>query len=201
MLEIMTVCTGNVCRSPLAALLLLSRCGDLDIRVSSAGTRARDGMRMPQQSIATAVSKGVIAAEAHRHSAHLLTESSLATAHLILAMSRSHRRQIVEIAPHCLRSTFTLREFGRLAGGIPDDVLLAAMAEVQPGQPLAGQLRFKAAVDLIGSRRGVMLPPRAPEDDDVVDPFGRSDEVHQISAAQMEVGLLSVERVLRLSLR
>src|SRR5690606_17245040 len=37
---ILTVCTGNICRSPLAETVLATRLADLDVRVHSAGTQA-----------------------------------------------------------------------------------------------------------------------------------------------------------------
>ena len=46
MIEVLTVCTGNVCRSPLAEALLRERLAPLDIRVRSAGTRALIGSAM-----------------------------------------------------------------------------------------------------------------------------------------------------------
>ena len=113
MLELLTVCTGNICRSPLAEALLRERLAPLDVRVSSAGTRALVGYGMTPEAAQLAADYGVPEVAAHR--ARFLTEGLLETPDLILAMSREHRRAIVDLAPRRLRSTFTLREFARLA--------------------------------------------------------------------------------------
>src|SRR5690606_12746543 len=47
--NILTVCTGNICRSPLAEAVLASRLADLDLRVHSAGTQALVGHGMPPE--------------------------------------------------------------------------------------------------------------------------------------------------------
>ncbi|MGA1827878.1 hypothetical protein [Microbacterium sp.] len=67
----------------------------------------------------------------------------------------------------------------------------AAKAPVQtPGG------RVRAAATLIASRRGMVLPPDKPEDDDVIDPFGRSWQTYELSAAQLTPALDEVVRVL-----
>lgn len=63
-MHILAVCTGNICRSPLAEKVLKHRLADLALSVSSAGTRARAGLPMTPQSIELATARGVPEEEA-----------------------------------------------------------------------------------------------------------------------------------------
>lgn len=196
MLEILTVCTGNICRSPLAAQLLATRLADLDVAVSSAGARAREGMPMTPEAAALAVDRGVDPARTAAHGARYLTPAHVRGADLVLAMARDHRREIVELDPSRLRSAFTAREFARLAADVSDDEVRAATAAAGADP----QERFAAALTVIAGRRGITLPPASPDDDDVVDPYGRSAETYERSAAELEPGLVAVERIVRIAL-
>ena len=73
-----------------------------------------------------AAEMGADADAANAHRSRYLTEADLGSPDLILAMSREHRRRIVELAPARLRSTLTVREFARLAGDAPDAGITAA---------------------------------------------------------------------------
>ncbi len=194
MLEILTVCTGNICRSPLAAQLLTTRLGDLDVTVSSAGARAREGMPMTPEAAALATARGVEAAVTAAHAARYLTAAHVRNADLVLAMARDHRREIVELAPSHMRSTFSIREFARLAADVSDDELRSAAVGT------GARERFAAALAVIAGRRGITLPPASAEDDDVIDPYGRSVATYERSAVELEPGLAAVERVVRLVL-
>ena len=135
-MEILTVCTGNICRSPLAELLLASRLADVGARTRSAGVRAAPAAAMTPEAIALAVANGVAEPAARAHLSRRLTESMLRSPDLILAMDRGHRREIAELAPSRLRSTFTVREFARLASTLSDDELRDAADAAGPA--LAG---------------------------------------------------------------
>lgn len=197
MLEILTVCTGNICRSPLAAQLLATRLADLPVRVSSAGARARDGMPMTPEAADLALARGVDPALVAAHGARYLTPVHVRTADLVLAMARDHRREVVELDPSRMRQAFTAREFARLAADLSDDDLRTAAATAGEGAP--PRERFAAALGAIAGRRGITLPPASPEDDDVIDPYGRSAATYERSAAELEPGLVAVERVVRIA--
>jgi protein-tyrosine phosphatase len=195
-IQILTVCTGNICRSPLAELVLQERLGDVGVRVSSAGIRARQDDRMPQEAVELAVAAGVPAGATAAHGARYLTERLLEGVDLVLAMDREHRRSIVELAPGALRTTLTAREFERLAAATSDD-------EIRAGADAAGDdpgARVRGAVAVLTGQRGLVFPPADPADDDVVDPYRRSRATYARSAAQLLPALGAVERVVRLAL-
>lgn len=194
--EILTVCTGNICRSPLAAQLLTARLRDLGVVATSAGVRARDGAPMTAEAAALAARRGVDPGASAAHRARYLTAAHLAAPVLVLAMARDHRREVVELAPARLRTTFTIREFARLAGDVSDDEIRAASDAAGP-DPTA---RLAAALAVVAGRRGLVVPASSPDDDDVVDPYGRSQTTYDRSLAELEPGVSAVERVFRVSL-
>lgn len=195
MFEIMTVCTGNICRSPLAELLLRTRLADIDVRVHSAGTRGLPSAPMTDEAIQLAVARGVSPADAAAHRSQYLTERHLQSPDLILAMSREHRRAVAELAPSRLRSTFTVREFARLAAGLSDEAIVSAADAAGP----EGSARVRAASALIAAQRGLAESPLIAEDDDVIDPYRRSWKTYELSASQLDPAIDQVVRVVRLA--
>src|SRR5690606_26956407 len=120
--RIITVCTGNICRSPLAEQLLKSALRGVEhIEFDSAGTQAMVDNPMPEYSLAIAKNNEVSDAELHR--GKQLLEAHLDSADLILAMDRGHRRKIVELSPRATRKVFTVREFKRLIDVTTDEHL------------------------------------------------------------------------------
>lgn len=194
--EILTVCTGNICRSPLAEVLLRTRLAPLGVQVASAGTHGLDGYGMTPEAQRLAADLGVGAELASAHRARYLTGAELGTPDLILAMSREHRRRIVELEPSRLRSAFTVREFARLAADTPDDDIVADAAVAGP----EASTRLRAAVAAVAAMRGMSAPPADPADDDVIDPYRRPWETYQLSAQQLVPAVDQVVRVVTLAL-
>ncbi|MEO6827174.1 MAG: low molecular weight phosphatase family protein [Microbacteriaceae bacterium] len=175
---ILTVCSGNICRSPLAEQLLrvgLAEWPKVEIR--SAGTFAIAGDAMPREAAALSVRYG---GDPSGHRASPLVQAQIRTADLVLGMARSHRREVVQLVPSSSRSVFTLREFARLAAGAPDEDFdeIAAL----PADDVIG--RWRAAVEVAASRRGLERPAR-PEDDDVIDPYRGDQSLYDLSAEQL----------------
>ncbi|RLK47966.1 low molecular weight phosphatase family protein [Microbacterium telephonicum] len=194
-MELMTVCTGNICRSPLAQLILATRLRDLGASVHSAGVRGLPAAVMTPEAIDLALESGVSEADADAHRSRYLTEAMLSAPDLILAMTRDHRRELAELAPARLRSTFTVREFARLAASL-DDTTIASSAAAAGSDPSA---RLRAAAAAVAGQRGLAIPPADPADDDVIDPYRREWSVYQRSAQQLLPALDQVERVVRLA--
>ena len=194
--EILTVCTGNICRSPLAAVLLQQALAPLGARVTSAGTQGLDAAPMTPEAQRLAVELGADAAAVDAHRSRYLTEFELSSPDLILAMSREHRRRIVELAPARLRQTFTVREFARLAADTADD-------DIRGAADAAGtdaSARVRAAVAAVAGMRGMSAPPADPAEDDVIDPYRRSWETYQRSAGQLAPAVAETVRVLTVAL-
>jgi protein-tyrosine phosphatase len=178
--HILTVCSGNICRSPMAEQLLRAGLSDYPgITVTSAGTVGLVGEPMDQRAVDLAVSLGVT--DAADHVARELNEQQIREADVVFAMSREHRRAIVQLHPRASRYTFTIREFARIAAEVTDADLTDAT--LLPRDEVAG--RFAAAVEAAASLRGIVTPLLDAEDDDVVDPYRRSDDVYALSGKQL----------------
>lgn len=194
MFEILTVCTGNICRSPLAELLLRQRLEGLPGLIHSAGTYDLGASPMTAEAQRLAVLNGASPEAASAHRSTALTELQLQSPDLILVMTREHRRQVLELAPARMRTTFTIRELARLAVGATDAEIRAAAD--QAGSDASARLRAAAA--RIASRRGMADPPATPESDDVVDPYRRSWQTYELSASQLVPAVDQIVRVVRL---
>jgi len=191
---ILTVCTGNICRSPMAEVLLRARLEPFGVRVHSAGTHGLvdHEMTAPAQELAVALGANADAAAAHR--ARYLIEPLLTESDLVLAMAREHRSHVVQMVPNALRRTFTVREFARLASTLSSDDARSA-ADAAGEAPGA---RLRAAAIAVTGQRG--LSPALPDEDDVIDPYRRSRETYELSASQLAPALDDVERIVRAAL-
>lgn len=190
-LTILTVCTGNICRSPLAEVLLRRALEPRGVRVHSAGTHALVGHGMPEPALELAAQHGADPAVAGAHQARYLVEPLLADADLVLTMAREHRSHVVKMMPSMLRRTFTVREFARLASTLDTEAARAAAAE----QGGTAAERFGAVLRAVNDQRG--LTPASPDDDDVIDPYRRSRDTYALSGSQLTPALTEVERMVR----
>lgn len=188
---ILFVCTGNICRSPMGEVLLRARLSDLNVRVHSAGTHALVDHGMTEQAQQLAVGLGAQAELAAAHRAQLLVQPLLRDADLILTMSREHRTHSVQLMPDVLKRVFTLREFARLASTLSTEE--ARAAAVAAGTSPRDRLR--AVVNAVSTQRG--MTTAAPDDDDVIDPYRRSQKTYELSASQLAPAAEEVVRVVR----
>mgnify|MGYP001607723255 CR=1 FL=1 len=156
--RILAVCTGNICRSPAVERLLAARLGP-GYAVASAGTRALVGSPIDTQIVRLLGAAHVSAAG---FSARQLTSDLVREADLVLTLKREHRSAVVRLAPAALRTTFTLRELGRL-------LTVADLAHL-PTDPQARVAELAARAR--AARADASARPATPEDDDVVDPYG-----------------------------
>ncbi len=95
--RILLVCTGNICRSPLAAALLergLAERAIEGISISSAGTGAWDGAPVSEGAYLVGLERGL---DLSGHRARLLTRELVEEADLILTMARHHRARVDEL--------------------------------------------------------------------------------------------------------
>jgi protein-tyrosine-phosphatase len=95
--RILLVCTGNICRSPLAAALLeraLAERGTAGLDVSSAGTGAWDGAPVSEGAYLVGLERGL---DLSGHRARLLTRELVEQADLVLTMARHHRARVDEL--------------------------------------------------------------------------------------------------------
>lgn len=149
-MRVLTVCTGNVCRSVFAQRLLQSALSG-DYRVSSAGTGARHQHGVPRQIEERLASRGL---SAEGHAPRQLTAEMIDDADLILTATVEHRKAVLDLVPLALRRTFTMLEAA------------AASAVAVPKSEQAPELIRALARARSAVASGTVV--------DVADPFGRS---------------------------
>ncbi|MBI1758751.1 MAG: DUF4012 domain-containing protein [Actinobacteria bacterium] len=169
--RILVVCTGNVCRSPLAERLIRSWLTALPgdhagrFAVTSAGTRGLVGRAMDPRSARVCE---VFGASAEGFTGRALDVGQLLTADLVLTAGREHRAEAVRRCPAVHPRVFTIREFGRLVAAIPAAELPATTDPVE---------RARLLVEAARSRRGTARATD-PAEDDVIDPTGDVEELY-----------------------
>jgi len=91
--SVLFVCTGNTCRSPLAAVMArrLAAARGLDLLFSSAGTSASDGAPASDGSILVGLEREL---DLSTHRSRILTRELVAEATLVLGMSGHHVAQV-----------------------------------------------------------------------------------------------------------
>jgi protein-tyrosine phosphatase len=176
-LDVLLVCTGNICRSPMAAGLLEERGRMLPapLRVRSAGIAAARG-QPPTSEAAAAIAELGADILSHR-SAQLGPEA--AQADLVLAMAAGHREEIRRRAPQASARTFTLKELAGLLRKLP-----------LPDQPPSR----KAALARIAEadRLRAAGPPEG--ETDVSDPLGLSLEAYRAAAWEIDAAVHEIMR-------
>jgi protein-tyrosine-phosphatase len=106
------VCTGNMCRSPMAEVMLkdqLRRDGKENLyRVHSAGTWTTDSQPASRLAMEAVQELGL---DLSAHRTHLLTADDVHEASLILVMARDHKEALVAEFPEAGQKIFLLSEF------------------------------------------------------------------------------------------
>lgn len=96
MFNIVTVCTGNICRSPMAHALLLAELADAglqdQVHVSSAGISDEEHGNPVDPRAVTVLSRNDL--ELPNHQAHRITDEELRDADLLLAMTAAHQAEL-----------------------------------------------------------------------------------------------------------
>jgi len=104
--RLLTVCTGNICRSPVAEAAL--REFYPKGQVSSAGLHALVGRDIDPDSASAAGHFGI---SLQTHRARQFTQDLARDVDMILVMESSHRNEIMSRWPHLLGKTFLLGHF------------------------------------------------------------------------------------------
>ena len=168
--RILTVCTGNVCRSPLLERLLQrgldEAYGAGAVEVISAGTGALVDHPMDERSAAVLARLG---GDPTGFVARHLVPREVASADLIITATREHRALAVRAAPRALRRAFTLGELAFILEHLgPERWPTAA----DPGE------RIEQLTSTATEHRG-QVRPASWDDFDLADPYRRADAAYE----------------------
>jgi protein-tyrosine phosphatase len=179
--RVLYVCTGSVCRSPIAERLtrleLHRRLGDgaERIAVRSAGTWGHVGAPMEAHAATVLAEYG---ADPEGFLGRELLDEYVIEADLVLTATRDHRAQVISMGHAAGLRTFTLKEFTRLVRAIDPATL-----------PDGGVIdRARALVRAAAALRGWLLAPSA-EADEVYDPYGAPVTVFRHIGAEIHSAL------------
>lgn len=187
-LSILTVCTGNICRSPLAEYFLRDALDCEHFEIASAGTHAVVGGVVPGQQINIAAKYGLETINEHR--GRQISEKDIHEADLILTASLRHRRYVVRTVPAAANKSFTMREYAYLVSHVQESDL----AELFSGQKQNLVLAVVAAHQL----RGTVTRLSRESAYDVVDPYGENRRTYRKSADQLIEANVAIVQFLEL---
>ena len=166
-LRVLSVCVGNICRSPVSEFLLRQEFGDR-VESTSAGTHALVDEPVYPPMAVRLDGLGV----AHEGGARQVTEAMLREADLILTMTRELRSRVVELAPATVRRTFTLAEFAAIVA-----------AGARPAAPPSGRGEFVPLIAAAAAQRSAVAGRGV--DLDIADPYRREDADYALAFDQI----------------
>jgi protein-tyrosine-phosphatase len=172
-MRVLFVCTGNLCRSPMAEGLLrheIEARNFEDVEVTSSGTWAIDGSPATSEAIRAMEGLGIGLRD---HRSRHLSHADLERADLVVAMTSVHVREIGDVAPEAL----------------PKVRLMKELIEIQPG-PRGPDTSRRLRSLLEGMR------PQPRRSLDVDDPIGLGPGAYRRCLTELQEGVAVIVRLL-----
>ncbi|ETT65098.1 low molecular weight protein arginine phosphatase [Paenibacillus sp. FSL H8-0457] len=182
MKNILFVCTGNTCRSPMAEGMLrkLAKQRGIPLETQSAGVSAVDGMPVSRHAESILRDQDI----QDRLVSKPLTPNLVEWADLILTLTQSHKQYAIRQFPHAADKMHTLKEFVEDDRRVLDDLREqdSLYATLELARSLGRDVSDRDRERLIELRQ------RIPSFD-ISDPFGGSREEYEATAAEIRTAL------------
>lgn len=184
--RLLTVCTGNICRSPYAAALLReglewARPGTFE--VSSAGTHAPATRAMDPAAQRLLAERGV---EDPGFRSRLLTGRLVAEQDLVLVMTGGHRETVLDEHPAAHRRTVGIIDLAATLEDVGEHGRWTLLLHERGADDVRS--RWRALPEVLAAHRG----RRAGRTTDVPDPYGRGEAAFARMAEQLDAAVRAI---------
>jgi protein-tyrosine-phosphatase len=120
--QILFVCTGNICRSPMAEYIMRARLGNQsEWKVASAGVAAAEGEPASEEAVVVCRELGL---DLRRHGSQPVTRALMEKSRWVVVMTETHREVLARQYPEFHARIRLLKSFGfsKAFGDIPDPI-------------------------------------------------------------------------------
>jgi len=184
-MNVLFICTGNTCRSPIAQALLQKKA---NVNVQSAGLFASPGAPASQGTLDALQSNDITL----NHKSQSVTKEKLDWADIILTMTTQHKQALTAQYPEVIEKLYTLKEYTLLDGQSTWEQLKKAYAQLEEKR-----LTVITEVDQQQSEQQLRAFLREEQDEierleaelpnyDISDPFGGDEQTYQDTLTEIE---------------
>ena len=113
-MKIMFICTGNICRSAMAHVMLEKRAKEenKNIEVYSCGVFAENGDVSTEEAIETMKEYAI---DLKKHRATNIRNSNIENMDTILCATTAHKNNVIAMYPNLKEKVFTMKEYARIS--------------------------------------------------------------------------------------